>query len=113
MAPLAGTSVPADCISEIAALFNIYHDHPDLSAQTRRVALGSSCHLSSVPIGGLKVTMANDWFAARPSGTEDIYNLYAVSFDSADYLRLIVKETQNIVTDAFISQRGMSCFFNP
>lgn len=51
-------------------------------------------------IGGLKVTTANGWFAARPSGTEDIYKLYAESFTSTEHLRQIVAEAQKIVTDA-------------
>jgi len=51
-------------------------------------------------IGGLKVTTANGWFAARPSGTEDIYKVYAESFVSAEHLQLIVKEAQDIVSDA-------------
>ncbi|WP_374402224.1 phosphoglucomutase (alpha-D-glucose-1,6-bisphosphate-dependent) [Niveibacterium sp.] len=51
-------------------------------------------------IGGLKVTTANGWFAARPSGTEDIYKVYAESFVSAEHLQQIVKEAQQIVSDA-------------
>ena len=51
-------------------------------------------------IGGLKVTTANGWFAARPSGTEDIYKLYAESFTSAAHLQQIVTEAQKIVADA-------------
>ncbi len=45
-------------------------------------------------IGGLKVCTANGWFAARPSGTEDIYKLYAESLVSAEHLQRIVKEAQ-------------------
>ncbi|MDP1957015.1 MAG: phosphoglucomutase (alpha-D-glucose-1,6-bisphosphate-dependent) [Rhodocyclaceae bacterium] len=55
---------------------------------------------NDAPIGGLKVTTANGWFAARPSGTEDIYKLYAESFKSADHLQQIVAEAQQIVTAA-------------
>ncbi|MEW6515173.1 MAG: phosphoglucomutase (alpha-D-glucose-1,6-bisphosphate-dependent) [Pseudomonadota bacterium] len=51
-------------------------------------------------IGGLKVTTPNGWFAARPSGTEDIYKLYAESFTSAEHLQQIVAEAQKIVADA-------------
>ncbi|MDB5839358.1 MAG: Phosphoglucomutase, alpha-D-glucose phosphate-specific [Herminiimonas sp.] len=51
-------------------------------------------------IGGLKVVTANGWFAARPSGTEDIYKLYAESFRSEDHLKEIVREAERIVTDA-------------
>ncbi|MBU0750742.1 MAG: phosphoglucomutase (alpha-D-glucose-1,6-bisphosphate-dependent) [Gammaproteobacteria bacterium] len=51
-------------------------------------------------IGGLKVVTANGWFAARPSGTEDIYKLYAESFKSAEHLAEIVREAQEIVSAA-------------
>jgi phosphoglucomutase len=55
---------------------------------------------NEAPIGGLKVTTENGWFAARPSGTEDIYKLYAESFKSAAHLQQIVTEAQQIVTTA-------------
>ena len=55
---------------------------------------------NDAPIGGLKVTTENGWFAARPSGTEDIYKLYAESFKSAEHLQRIVAEAQEIVTAA-------------
>lgn len=55
---------------------------------------------NDAPIGGLKVATANGWFAARPSGTEDIYKLYAESFKSEEHLRQIVAEAQAIVTAA-------------
>jgi phosphoglucomutase len=51
-------------------------------------------------IGGVKVVAANGWFAARPSGTEDIYKIYAESFCGADHLRRILDEAQTIVGDA-------------
>jgi phosphoglucomutase len=55
---------------------------------------------NEAPIGGLKVTTANGWFAARPSGTEDIYKLYAESFVSDAHLQAIVREAQQIVNAA-------------
>ena len=51
-------------------------------------------------LGGLKVVAESGWFAARPSGTEDIYKIYAESFRGADHLTRILKEAQTIVTDA-------------
>ncbi len=51
-------------------------------------------------IGGLKVMAKNGWFAARPSGTEDIYKIYAESFRGANHLRRILEEAQTIVSDA-------------
>jgi phosphoglucomutase len=53
------------------------------------------------PIGGLKVTARSGWFAAQPSGTEDIYNIYAESFRGEDHLHRILKEAQAIINDAF------------
>jgi phosphoglucomutase len=55
---------------------------------------------NSAPIGGLKVSTESGWFAARPSGTEDIYKIYAESFQGADHLRRIVEEAQVIVNNA-------------
>jgi phosphoglucomutase len=52
------------------------------------------------PIGGLKVVAKSGWFAARPSGTEDIYKLYAESFKGAEHLRRIQEEAQRIVAKA-------------
>ena len=48
-------------------------------------------------IGGIKVTMKSGWFAARPSGTEDVYKIYAESFKSADHLKQIELDAQKIV----------------
>jgi phosphoglucomutase len=52
---------------------------------------------NDAPIGGLKVVTRNGWFAARPSGTEDIYKLYAESFTSQSHLEAIVEEAQRLV----------------
>jgi len=52
---------------------------------------------NDAPIGGLKVTTKNGWFAARPSGTEDIYKIYAESFISKEHLKLIQKEAKELV----------------
>ena len=51
-------------------------------------------------IGGLKVVAKNGWFAARPSGTENIYKIYAESFRGRDHLQEIIREAQTIVSDA-------------
>lgn len=51
-------------------------------------------------IGGLKITTENGWFAARPSGTEDIYKIYAESFKGQEHLEQIQKEAKAIVNDA-------------
>jgi phosphoglucomutase len=52
------------------------------------------------PIGGLKVVTANGWFAARPSGTEDLYKLYAESFKSQAHLDVVVAEAKELVAKA-------------
>ena len=64
--------------------------------------------LSSAPgngsaIGGLKVMTENGWFAARPSGTEDVYKIYAESFRGEPHLRQIQEEAQALITKAFDS----------
>jgi phosphoglucomutase len=51
-------------------------------------------------IGGLKAATESGWFAARPSGTENIYKIYAESFRGAEHLHRIMEEAQTIVTDA-------------
>jgi phosphoglucomutase len=53
------------------------------------------------PIGGLKVVTENGWFAARPSGTEEVYKIYAESFISEEHLERIFAEAQEIVSAAF------------
>jgi phosphoglucomutase len=58
------------------------------------------------PIGGVKVVAENGWFAARPSGTESIYKIYAESFRGADHLRRILEDAQTIVNDALASAPG-------
>jgi len=55
---------------------------------------------NNAPIGGIKVISASGWFAARPSGTEDIYKIYAESFRGADHLQILVREAQDIVDRA-------------
>jgi phosphoglucomutase len=55
---------------------------------------------NGAPIDGLKVTTENGWFAARPSGTEDVYKIYAESFKSEAHLRQIQEEAREIVTVA-------------
>jgi len=64
---------------------------PILAKLTRAPGNGS-------PIGGLKVVISNGWFAARPSGTENIYKLYAESFKSQTHLEAILEEAQKILS---------------
>jgi phosphoglucomutase len=57
---------------------------------------------NNAPIGGLKVVAANGWFAARPSGTENIYKIYAESFKDQAHLDAIVQEARQIVNNALV-----------
>ena len=52
------------------------------------------------PIDGVKVEAESAWFAARPSGTENVYKIYAESFRGPDHLRLVIAQAQTIVDDA-------------
>jgi phosphoglucomutase len=65
------------------------------------VAKLTTAPFNDAPIGGLKVVTENGWFAARPSGTEDIYKIYAESFRGKEHLQQIFSEAQAIVAAAF------------
>jgi phosphoglucomutase len=56
---------------------------------------------NGAPLGGLKVITKNGWFAARPSGTENVYKIYAESFGSEEHLRRIQKEAQQLISNVF------------
>jgi phosphoglucomutase len=55
---------------------------------------------NGAPIGGVKVVAEHGWFAARPSGTEDVYKLYGESFIGPEHLERILAEAQSVVRDA-------------
>ena len=57
-------------------------------------------------IGGLKVSTANGWFAARPSGTEDVYKIYAESFSGDDHLGRLIDEAQALVSSVLEAHRA-------
>ncbi len=61
---------------------------------------------NGAPLGGIKVTSASGWFAARPSGTEDIYKIYGESFQGGDHLRQILAEAQKVVDAALARPAG-------
>jgi len=52
---------------------------------------------NGAPLGGLKVATRRGWFAARPSGTENVYKIYAESFAGEEHLRLVQQEAQELV----------------
>jgi phosphoglucomutase len=56
---------------------------------------------NGAPVGGLKVTTKNGWFAARPSGTEHVYKIYAESFLGEEHLRRIQREAQELISKTF------------
>jgi phosphoglucomutase len=58
---------------------------------------------NNAAIGGIKVCTENGWFAARPSGTEDIYKIYAESFIDEEHLQLIISDAQKLVSAAFVA----------
>jgi phosphoglucomutase len=72
-------------------------------AGDRIVAMLTKAPGNGAAIGGLKVVTGNGWFAARPSGTEDVYKLYAESFKGKEHLKKIQDEAQAIVSSALAS----------
>jgi phosphoglucomutase len=69
------------------------------------VAMLTTAPGNGAAIGGLKVVTAQGWFAARPSGTEDVYKLYAESFRGKDHLKRIQEEAQALITKALASNK--------
>ena len=65
---------------------------------------------NQAPLGGLKVVTENGWFAARPSGTEDIYKIYAESLKDSGHLRTIQQAAQTIVNDVFKAAQPADSF---
>jgi phosphoglucomutase len=78
---------------------------PDQVSATELAGEAITAKLTNAPgndaaIGGLKVTTENAWFAARPSGTENVYKIYAESFVSAEHLEQVQAEAKDVVSDA-------------
>lgn len=71
----------------------------ELAGETIRQVL-TTAPANGKPFGGLKIVTDNGWFAARPSGTEDIYKIYAESFRDPDHLQRIFSAAQEVVTQA-------------
>ena len=69
------------------------------------VAMLTKAPGNGAAIGGLKVVTDNGWFAARPSGTENVYKLYAESFKGREHLKQIQEEAQALVSRALASQK--------
>ena len=64
-------------------------------------AMLTAAPANGAPIGGLKVITKNGWFAARPSGTENVYKIYAESFLGKEHLRRIQEEAQALISGTF------------
>jgi phosphoglucomutase len=92
--PLAGKPAPRAMLIDPSAI-----QVSDLAGEpiTARLTRAPG---NNAPIGGLKVVAASGWFAARPSGTENIYKLYAESFQDQAHLDSIVSEAQEIISRA-------------
>ena len=97
----ARIDAPAN-VEEKSRLSNLTPDQvkTDLLAGEQIKAKLTRAPFNHAPIGGLKVVTENGWFAARPSGTEDVYKVYAESFISAQHLVQIQVEAQAIVNSA-------------
>src|SRR4029450_3881667 len=75
----------------------------DMLAGERIIARLTRAPGNEAPIGGLKIVTPSGWFAARPSGTENIYKIYAESFRDAAHLDALVAEAQQLVDGAIAS----------
>src|SRR5664280_2263724 len=80
------------------------YERIDAQATPKQKAILATAPGNNAPIGGLKVVAENGWFAARPSGTEDIYKIYAESFLGTDHLKRIQEEAQTIVNNALTAE---------
>ena len=69
-------------------------------AEEKIIDIQTHAPANNKPIGGIKVTTLNGWFAARPSGTEDLYKIYAESFISLNHLKKIQEEAKGIIANA-------------
>jgi phosphoglucomutase len=92
-----------------AVLQNLSPEHihaADLAGEKIQTILTKAPSNGS-PIGGVKVIAENGWFAARPSGTEEVYKIYAESFRGKEHLERIKQEAQAIVGEAFAAAHGV------
>jgi phosphoglucomutase len=115
---------PGDVYHELTQKYgDMFYDRTDAKANTQQKALLAKMSKESIqsptlagekirtvlthapgdnqPIGGVKVISDGGWFAARPSGTEEIYKIYAESFHDQKHLERIQEEAQSIVGEAF------------
>jgi phosphoglucomutase len=86
---------------EILAKLSASDVHATELAGEKIIGMLTSALGDNKPLGGLKVIAENGWFAARPSGTEEIYKIYAESFKGQEHLQQILSEAQQIVSSTF------------
>jgi len=104
ISPLAGQPAPKEMLVDLTRLEREYFERrPDLGDPNQLItAKLTSTAGNRAPVGGLKVVAAHGWFAARPSGTENVYKIYAESFKTEKHLQAIVAEAQRIVSAALV-----------
>jgi phosphoglucomutase len=93
--------------AQLAKLSPTAIKEPDLAGEPITARL-TQAPGNGAPIGGLKVAARNGWFAARPSGTEAVYKIYAESFKDEHHLQTIVTEAQQIVSNALAAPLNRS-----
>ena len=87
----------SDGVSEVNYWFDFSAARRTMSPQLKSLTTAPG---NGAPIGGLKIVAASGWFAARPSGTEDVYKLYAESFRGPEHLAAIQDQAREIVAAA-------------
>lgn len=125
LSPLAGKPAPKELLIDPARLEREYYTRIDAPATPEQKARLSKLSPEAVqatslagepitakltrapgndaPIGGLKVVTDGGWFAARPSGTENLYKIYAESCRDEHHLQMLIAEAQQIVTESLRS----------
>ena len=95
VSPLAGKPAEPSTLVNVPKLITAYYtETPDSSIPEQRISFDRHDYLNTC------ISDPGGWFAAHPSGTEDIYKIYAESFREEDHLRRILEEAQTIVNDA-------------
>lgn len=102
---LAGKPAPKNLLVDLTRLWQLSADAVKQSTLAREAITAklTRAPVNNAPIGSLKVVAATGWFAARPSGTENIYKIYAESFKDLAHLKTILNEAQDMVTNALKS----------
>ena len=88
--------------AHVLAITQAICDYRKAQGITGPLYMGKDTHAlsSPAPIGGVKVVAKSGWFAARPSGTENVYKIYAETFKNQSHLNVIISEAQEIVSNA-------------